>query len=48
MQAIAANAVTKTRIAGYAGSARLALRLAVAFALIFAAGAGVWWIAARP
>jgi uncharacterized membrane protein (DUF4010 family) len=42
--ALAANAVVKTFIAGYAGSARLALRLAAAFGVIFAAGAVVWWV----
>jgi len=41
---LAANAVVKTVIAGYAGSARLAVRLATAFAIIFAAGAGAWWL----
>jgi len=45
---LAANAVVKTLIAGYAGSARLAVRLASAFAAIFAAGAGAWWLAAQP
>jgi len=43
--ALLANAVVKVLIAAYAGSARLAFRLAAAFAVIFAAGAVVWWIA---
>ena len=46
--ALIANAVVKTLIAGCAGSARLAFRLAGAFALIFAAGALAWWIAVGP
>ncbi len=46
--ALVANAVVKTVIAGYAGSTRLAVRLAAAFAVIFAAGASVWWVAVRP
>jgi len=42
--ALLANAVVKTLIAGYAGSARLAFRLAAAFVVIFAVGTVVWWI----
>jgi uncharacterized membrane protein (DUF4010 family) len=44
---LAANAVVKTVIAGYAGSTPLAVRLAAAFAVIFAAGAGAWWMGVR-
>jgi uncharacterized membrane protein (DUF4010 family) len=46
--ALAANAVVKTAIAAYAGAARLALRLAAAFTVMFAVGGGVWWIMLRP
>lgn len=40
--ALLANAVVKSLVAAYAGTTRLALRLAGAFAVIFGAGALVW------
>jgi uncharacterized membrane protein (DUF4010 family) len=42
--ALAANAVTKTAIAGVAGTARFARRLLAGFALMFGAGAAAWFV----
>ncbi len=45
--ALAANAVVKCLIAAYAGAARLAVRLAGAFAVILGAGALAWALSGR-